>query len=374
MLVGSKIKGGREGQNPSLSFFMKPYTLISFVFMILLSLIPPIDFVLRNPQHPYWLWMILTAGFFGVFILFIKTDLAVKVIALTGFLNCFFSAAPYISFTSYCSLILCCYFYVCATRIENWDFMFKAIQSIVILNVILLVLEFFHKDSLMDFGQVYTDSYGVLGHRMQMGSFSVVISALLISFSKFNILFALAVSLFCKSSWTFLSAGIGVMIYIFSKSKKFAYILLAAISFVFLIWGFSTHKFEENMGKSNGRVVVWKRSFQLANEHPWTGWGIGTYKQIFHPLSRIQSIPWKTAHNFIAELDFEVGHVLTGCLLLGLGCLLVALFKAELWLQLSGLCMILVDALVHFPDRMIQTVPLIIIFLAYCSFSLRRYS
>lgn len=353
---------------------MKPYTIISFILMVLLSLIPPIEFVLHNPQHPYWLWIVLTAGFFGVFTIFIKTDFPVKLIAIAAFLNCFFSAAPYVSFTSYCSVVLCCYFYICCSRIESWDLIFKAVQSIVILNIILLGLEFFHADTLMDFGDVYTNSYGVLGHRMQMGSFSVIISALLLSFNKANILFPIVVALFCKSSWTFLCACVAIFIFILKYSKKFAVILLSIMTVVFMVWGFTSHKIEENLSKSNGRLLVWEKSFELANKRPWTGYGIGTYKLIFHPLSRINSIPWKTAHNFIAQTVFEVGYPLTICLLLSLGCLTFALFKAKLWLLLSSLTMILLDALVHFPDRMIQTVPLIIIFLAYTRYSLCHQS
>lgn len=338
--------------------------------MVALSLIPPIEFVLRNPQHPYWLWMVLTAGFFGVFTLFIKTDVAVKIIAITGFINCFFSAAPYVSFTSYCSLILCCYFYICCSRIERWDIIFKAVQSIVLLNCILLAMEFFSKDSLMDFGQTYTDSYGVLGHRMQMGSFSIIISALLLTFSKFNIIFPIVVAIFCKSSWTFVAAASGIFVFLFQKSKNLAAIVLVVCALIFSLWDLSSHKIASNISPKNSRLTTWQRSFELAANRPWIGWGIGSYKVMFQPLSRITSIPWRTAHNFIAEFVFEVGYPLTGCLLFGLGWLAWRLYQAKLWLHLSGLTMILTDAMVHFPDRMIQTVPLIIIFLAYSRYSL----
>ncbi len=353
---------------------MKPYTITSFVLLVLLSLVPPIEFVLKNPEHPTWLWMIAIAAFFGMYTLFIKTDIFVKIIAIAGFLNCFFSVSPYISFTSYCSLILCCYFYICCTRIEDWSLVFKAAQSILLLNTLLLVLEFFHKDTLMDWGQNYINNYGILGHHMQMGSFAVIISALLLSFSKINIIFPLAVAVFCNSSWSFISAGIGVFVYFSTRDKKFAIYILVLIAILFGLYNIKSHKIQENLNHTSGRIEVWEKSFELGNKRPLTGWGIGTYKEVFFPLSRMTCVPWKTAHNFIAELDFEVGHVFTACLLFGLGWLAFALFQRKLWIVLSGLAMIFCDALVHFPDRMIQTVPIIIIFLAYARYRLCHQS
>src|ERR1700734_1582224 len=97
ILTEHKIKGEGEVKN-SPSFAMKKYTLISLFILIVLSLIPPIDIVLRNPQYKYLLWMVLTAGFAGIYTIFIKTNVMVKIIAVGTFIDCFFSAAPYISF------------------------------------------------------------------------------------------------------------------------------------------------------------------------------------------------------------------------------------------------------------------------------------
>lgn len=351
---------------------MKPYTLISFVLLVALSLIPPIEFVLKNPQDNAWLWMVVIAGFFGVFTLFIKTNFFVRFIALAGFINCFFSVSPYMSFTSYCSLILCCYFYICCTRIEDWKLVFKAAQSILILNAILLVMEFFGHDTLMDWGQNYISNFGVLGHHMQMASFAMIITSLLLSFNKINIIFALAAALLCHSSWTYLCVGVGIFVYSLHKNLEASILIFLTLLSIFFFWDLQNHKITENLNKHSGRVIIWEKSFSLANKRPWMGWGIGTYKDVFFPLSRLSCVPWKTAHNFIAELDFETGHLFTGCVLLGLACLILALVYAKLWLLLSGLIMIIMDALVHFPDRMMQTVPIIIIFLAYCTVSLRK--
>jgi len=316
--------------------------------------------------------MVLIAGFFGVFTLFIKTHWMVRIIAIGSFIDCFFSAAPYISFTSYCSIVLCCYFYISCCNIEDWPLVFKAVQSLLLLNAILLSLEFFHKDNLMDWGAAYNFNFGVLGHHMQMGSFAVVISALLISFSTLNFLFPVIVAVFCQSSWAFFSAGAGAVVYMYSKNKNVAAMVFIGFMFIFCLWDLSNNKFKENLSPAAGRITVWQKTFELANKHPFVGWGPGTYKLIFAPLSRMKSIPYKTAHNFIAQLVFEVGYPATGCLLFGLGWLCGALWRAELYTLTSGLAMIVIDALVHFPDRCMQMVPLIIVFLAYCTFCLKK--
>ena len=351
---------------------MKKYTLISLFFLVVLALIPPIDVVLRNPQYKYWLWLVLTAGFAGVYTLFLKGNLFVKIIAVGSFIDCFFSAVPYISFTTYCSIVLCCYFYLSCTKIEDWRLIFRAAQALLLLNTILLVLEFFGKDTLMNWSEAYTINFGVLGHHMQMGSFAVIIASFLLSFSKLNFLFPILISIFAKSSWTFLCAGAGIFAILFQKNKKAAGIILLIFILAFTVWDIKIDKFRENIKMPAGRLTVWEKTIHLANEHPWVGWGPGTYKQIFAPLSRMTCIPYKTAHNFIIESFFEFGYPITICLLFGLGWLLRALIKSNLWLLVSGLIMMIMDALVHFPDRQIQCVPLMILFLAYCNVSLKR--
>lgn len=350
---------------------MKPYTIISFVLLVALSLIPPIELVLKNPENSWWLWMIVTAGFFGIFTIFIKTNIFVRFIAIAGLINCFFSVSPYISFTSYCSLVLCCYFYICCTRIEDWSLVFKAATTIMLLNAFLMIMEFFGKDTLMDWGLSQTQNFGVIGHHMQMASLAVIIGAFLLTAGKINILFTFMAALFTKSSWSFLCSCVGFII-IMRKLRWAAILLVAIFMVIFGIWSLHTHKIQENFNDKSGRVVIWEKSFYLASKRPWLGWGIGTYKDVFFPVSRLTCVPWKTAHNFIAELSFEVGYPLTICVLFVLGYLSLILIRKKLWSLLAGLVMMFMDALVHFPDRMMQTVPLIIIFLAFCTVCLRK--
>lgn len=344
------------------------YLWLTLLITTTLSLIPPINFIIKNPENPYWLWMIMVSGAAGIFTIFIKTNLCVRLIAIGGFINCFLSSIPYISFTSYVSLILCCYLYIMASRIKRWTMIFKALQAVVILDLLIFLMQAIHHDPLLNFGIKDVEHFGTLGQHMQMGSFGVIITAILINFSKINLFIGLIFAIFCKSSWSFVCVGIGFFVILLNRDIKSACCILVVIVSILFVWAIHEHKTDS----ISGRLPVWQKSIEIINKHPWKGYGIGTFKVLFTPLSRMRYSVWKEAHNFIIQLAFEIGYPATGAILFGLGCLIWVLFQRNQWGLLSGLSMIMTDALVHFPDRMMQTVPMIVIFLAYCSVCLKK--
>lgn len=343
------------------------YAILACLIAVTLAVIPPIDFVIMNPQGKYWLWMVMLCACAGIGTLFIKTDWVVKVIAVDGLVNCFYSSLPYVSFTSYVSLVLCCYLYIMASRITDWGIIFKGLQVVVLLDLLIFLMQAIHHDPLLNFGLRDVRHFGTLGQHMQMASFGVVISSLLISFMSINFIVPFLFAFFCHSSWGFLSAGVGMAIMTLKYNKYCALVFVCLLVISALAWSLHEHK----VTTISGRLPVWQKSIHLANEHPWVGWGIGSFKDLFLPISRMTS-QWKEAHNFILQLCFEVGYLRTGALLLGLGWLCWSLFKRNQWLLLSGLSMLLTDALVHFPDRMLQTVPMLVLFFAYTKCTLKR--
>jgi len=62
------------------------------------------------------------------------------------------------------------------------------------------------------------------------------------------------------------------------------------------------------------RIPVWLATIKLANQHPFMGWGIGSYKFDFFPLSGLHTRPWTQAHNDFLQILFETGY--TGLLLI----------------------------------------------------------
>lgn len=355
----------------------KLYPYLALIILSALALIPPCDWFIKNPYNDKWLWMITVSGFLGFLTLFIKTSWYVRSIAIGGFINCFFSCIPYLSFTSYVLLIGCCYFYIVCERIDNWDPIFKALQSILILNVFLLIMECFHKDPLLNFGAGNAiEQYGVMGHHMLMGSFAVVISSLLISYNRLNILFPFLVAIICVSTWSFFCAAVGLFLMLWTKAWKYAWCVLLVLVVVFGVWSYKEGKFYANIKANSGRGEVWQRSIELAHARPFMGWGIGSYKDIF-PALNVQKehfMAYRNAHNFIIQLAFEVGFPMTLMIVLGLIFFVMRLWKAELYLNCAGLVMAMGDAMVHFPDRVTQCVPILIALLAYSAFCLRRFS
>lgn len=349
---------------------MKIYSYFAIFIFTCLALIPSIDIAIKNPPSNYWPWMIIIAGFMGMFTLFIKTSWPVRVIAIVGFTHCFFSAIPYVSFTSYVSLVGCCYFYIICSKITDWSIVFKAIQAIVFLNILFMVMQYFHKDGVLNFGHHDIEQYGTIGYHMWMASFGTILGAILLPFSMTNLFFSFGVAVFVHSTWTFLCASVGTAVYFLHRDRNKAAVLLIILCVLFLGWAIADQKIIENMNTHSGRLGVWEQSIRLTNEHPWKGWGIGTYKDLFFGLSGLHCMEWKTAHNFIIQLFFEIGYPLTALILFGLGLYARLLYKHEQWAALAGFSMIVMDALVHTPDRFINMVPLIVVFLAYTRHSL----
>ena len=236
------------------------------------------------------------------------------------------------------------------------------------LNILLMGVQYFGKDSLLNWS-LGTDitCFGAIGYHMQMGSFSVILSAMLLPFSLGNLWFPFVTAVFCGSSWTMLSEGMGVIYLISRRYKTLAAIIALIITLVFSLWAIRQDKFRSNMAE-NGRIGTWEKSLHYALQKPLTGWGPGTYKVIFPPLDRDirDDKPYSTAHNWIIELLFEMGIPFTLFVIWWLGDLAYRLMRARENVLVAGLIMMGTDGLVHFPDRMIQCVGIIICFLAYC--------
>lgn len=353
----------------------KIYPYLALAIICLLALIPPCDWFIKNPYNDKWLWMITISGFLGLMTMFVETNWYVRTIAVVGFFNCFFSCIPYLSFSAYVLLVGCCWFYIVCERIEDWTPIFKALQAVLLLNVLILVMAKFHKDPLLNFGLKETvEQYGIMGHHMLMGSFAVVVASLLICYNRLNIVFPFLISIVCVSTWSFFCAAVGLFLMILPKMGKYAWCILFVLCLTFLAWSYKESKFATNIGPGSGRAEVWKKSIELSLKKPWMGWGIGSYKDIFPALNVTPEhyLLYRTAHNFVVELLFEVGVPMTLIIVVGLIVLFLKLLLHRLYLNAAGIAMVVSDASVHFPDRVTQCVPIIIALIAYSVFCLRR--
>jgi hypothetical protein len=349
----------------------KAYSYLVSIPIVLFSLVPAIKFYIPLPRKDLWFWYVLIAGFLGVYTLFLKTNIFLKIIAVGSFINCFFSAAPYLSFTAYISLVACCYFYVLCSKIKDWKTVFEILQVILLMNIFLIFMQGINKDTLLSFGIERIVPLGIIGQSMQMGSLSVILAAILISFNPLNFILSFLVGLCTNSQWSLLCTGVGFYCYFFSKNKRIALIVLLVVILLFSVLVIKQGK----LGNLNdrGRVGIWKETIRLANEKPIEGWGIGTYKHIFHPLMTYKRVKmYKTAHNDFFQVLFELGYPGLLVMISLFAWLAYSLFRAKEYLCLSGWVMIATDMQVHFPMRCIQMVPIIILFIAYCVYRLEE--
>ena len=162
------------------------------------------------------------------------------------------------------------------------------------------------------------------------------------------------------------------MKYIKNNKKEVVITIGIIVLTIFLVFAFRSGEIQ-NL-KTGSRLHVWVKSIQLTNEHPIMGYGIGTFKHLFHPLSGMKTVAFRTAHNFFVQILFETGYSGLLFILSMLSYLFYKLIKTKSILCLVGLSMLVADGLVHFPDRMIQAILLIVMFLAYCTVKIKERS
>lgn len=305
-----------------------------------LSIMPSsLGFHLDLHSYPIWVFLVVLSGAAGFFLLLQPVNLFVKLIAIGGFINCFFSLGFMDSATSYISLIGSCYFYWACTKIKDWDFIFKILLTVVMINCFFMVVQLMGRDSLLNFGQgKNTLCFGVTGSRMCLESLLIICSAVLIQ-SRYRWFIALM----------FISGILWVALY--------------------KINAVSQEGFLHN--PLHSRLQIWGEVFTLSNQYPWTGWGIGTFKVLYHAISKLHTRPWGEAHNDYLQVLFETGYIGLGLMVAFIGQLVWRIWRQAQWKLLLGLAIILADMAIHFPLREFQTFLIVILFLAYCNVKLK---
>jgi len=169
-----------------------------------------------------------------------------------------------------------------------------------------------------------------------------------------------------------ISIAFGGGFLLFRKFKKLRiYIVILAIVFP-LLFAYKTGDFKAFVGA--GRGPVWKETAQLIIKQPM-GYGIATYKILFQHLCSKEILEqqinarWARAHNDWLQMPFELG--IPGFLLF-LGWVGSIAWSVRDPIKQTGLIIIGTNMLVHFPERMTQSVLIILMFLAMCSMREQR--
>lgn len=364
--------------------------IITFAILIpaiILAILPSIPYSIPiTINSNLWYWLVLASGFLAFLFIYSNARFLIKALVVYCFINCFFSRAPFLSFTAYLSLIVCAYYYLLALRIKKWNYIFNAMQCIFWLTILFTFVQAIGKDTMMNFGRDEPVFFGTIANNMRSSSMVVIVGLFLICK---NILYIIPMLLFAwmtKSSGAMVSIIPGSLIYLLFTSKVEVY-KKAVITFVIFSIGCAFILQNNFYSKiTYGRLPVWKKTVELTREHPLEGWGIGTYKVIVPALTNPQIsggyanpwvfentkgdwLAWRQAHNCWLQFLFEGG-------LIGLGLLLLLFFQymrgflqsprtSQMIIAVSALLMLAGNMCIHFPTRLTQAVLIILLFLAY---------
>ena len=380
-----------------------PY--IALIPLVVLALTPPWRMVLDCKLNSlFWLYMVFSSGFLTFLYMNFKVSVFLKLFLIWCFVSCFLSYAPYLCFTMYWSMIAGAYYYLLCKQIEDFEPVKKVIQALFFFVTLLIIVQLFGKDTLLNFNQKDPLVLGTIGNYMILGSLVCILAPFLIQISWLNWIPVILIAFITKSSGTVLSifAGLGVylsyiairrywndsrrhqggFIGIMARGRLVMAIVLTASVIVAtpVFMAYKTGDFK--VFTTAGRYQVWKRTVQLANNRP-QGYGVATYRLIFPLLSQDlkssvgangekweyenttgKGLAWRKAHNCFTQILFETGWY--GFVLF------MGFIGAIAWrvrrdpLKLAGLAILGVNMMVHFPSRMTQSVLIMIMYLAFC--------
>lgn len=238
---------------------------------------------------------------------------AVQGISIVSLINIFLMVALYYTFVNH---------------LKNVDVIYKAIQGIIIVNIIFLVFQILKIDPLIldDMRRKNTHLVGLFGHPMNMGIFCSIVLPYVFSKSKFwaGLVF---ICLIASQSYISIILGIvGLLVYLFFIHRKAFKVVLIASLVVSVLSGcyiFATQNKVENrfiIEKVTHRYKINMPLLKAALSNPYHGYGLGTFKhvtaQIYSPeiVNKIGwiDVPWNDPIGCMLEMGVCVLFIFFG--------------------------------------------------------------
>lgn len=335
----------------------------------LLAIHPPIGFNLPVMVNSFaWVYLVIISGLFGMYLIFTKIPLSLKVLTVYLFISCFISKAPYCSFNSYIVLIASLYFYL-ACKYADFKPILNVIEAVFWFQVILATMQLLGKDTLINFDRPEPVFLGSVMQYMRFGSLLAIMTPFLVIKSKWYLIPIFTVCVLSQaSSFAFALVG-GSMVYAFLCAGKYKRIILGsliAFGIGFMLYdngSFST-------AVSCGRLPVWGMIAKTCMQHPIVGWGQATFSPIFPIL--VGGNPFQQCHNDWLQILFETGIIGFGIIAAYTISLVKRLYIRQEYILISGLVLIAVNMFFAFPMRQTQTALLMVAYLGLCENKLRR--
>jgi len=329
-----------------------------------IALIPPVDVNYPLALMPWeYVCVVLFAALFGGYYLFTSAPGAFKALCLLLFVGCFFSKAPAISFIAYVSLVAAAYFFLYLRDKFDFNILIRVLEVVFWLQMILAVLQFFGKDTLLNFNKPETKLYGTVFNSMRLATVVACIAPFLIlkNIRYFIALFAFAI--FSQSMGLVLALACGLSVYASCTWRKQAWWFTAVLFITVAAFYFtSLHCLHRDW--LHGRSMIWFQTFKEVFAYPYTGWGMGTYK-VFSPVLHNSEV-FLQAHNDWLQMAWEIGLPSFVILLFCLADTVRLIIWQEKTIALCGITIIAACMFFHFPMRMYQTPLIMLAFLAYC--------
>lgn len=364
----------------------------AFVIAVI-CLIPPVFIQIHATVNTTaWMWGILLGGFLGFLYLFTKANPWVKALVVFSFVGCFSSSVPYLSFSLYLSVILGAYFYLMCLSIDDWEPVYKTIQSLFFVSVLLIVMQRFQGDTLLNFNRKAAVFFGTINNPMMLASYITCLTPFLIMRNRLNAIPVLLVAVMSQSAGMVFSLGAGILFYLCFKIKNKWVSVLVALTLMVMAFALVRKDTAVINFMDGGRGKIWQRTIELVEKSPWMGRGIGTFQVIFPVFSADISggfagdwnyewtigswIAWRKTHNCWLQLYFEIGRLgIIGILGLAFSYLwmFIRVHKTPVIIFATvGMVILAANMTVHFPTRMPQTVIVLLSYLAFYEFILKK--
>jgi len=267
----------------------------------------------------------------------------------------------------------------------DYKIILNVIQAVFWFQIVIAGMQLLGMDVLLNFDKATPCFMGTVFQYMRFSSLLAVMTPFLIIKNKWNIIPIAILVFFSHSSGFALAVAGGAFVYLFFTHKKYRAVLITltiAAIVSYAIYDMDSWRAELLWG----RVTVWpdiirtwvydtfdcpipisKTYMQgtLNLKSVFFGRGLDTFMPIF-PVLKHDWNPFPQAHSVYLQLLWEIGLTGFSLLMAYLVNLSIKLYKVKAYLLLAGLACIAINGVFAMPDRMTQTILLLVCYLALC--------
>lgn len=338
----------------------------------------------------YWLYAVIAFGLIAFFLTTVKSlDKNLRIFLIYTFIaGCFFSQVPYMSFTSFILLVLAFMFFLVLKNCDI-EIVLNMITAVFWLQLTLATLSYLGMDTLTNLGEKNDTPvfFGTIFQHMRFGSLLCVLSAFMIIRSKWYyipVIFAAVMSRSSGMAMAIVAAGVVKVILSHRKFDRRPILYVLGILALATAWALTLGSESFIPAFRDGRIPVWGVIIRTwifdtrgalssvgAQVGPFDiktfliGHGLDSFYPLF-PMYKHDNNPFPQAHNSFIQLAWELGIVGFVVLARYSWSLVHRLYVHNEKKLLEGSAIICVDLLFHMPDRMTQTMCLLLAWIALC--------